>query len=114
MKSLAIQFVILIVITTLITYFLNKDYKINWKAKKVFTYSKYGRIALILGCISTPFYLAIMSFFYENLFSKYFCVSFNIFIEWVVIPILCIFFILSTFYATYTQFMFRQKHNIKR
>ena len=113
MTTLIIQFAILLIASALIVLFLNKDYSVNWKSKKVFTYSKHGKIAFLIGLFCISLYIAILSFLYNFYFQIYFSSTINSFIEWILIPFISAILNLSIFYFTYFQFMFKKKNNIK-
>lgn len=94
-------------------YFLNKDYKLNWKAKKVFTHSRYAQIAKILGIVNIVITTNLLDRIHDEMFQSYFSQGTNRIISWIVIPSISIIIFLSIFYMTYYQFVFKKENNIK-
>lgn len=113
MTAFSIKFVIVVINTILMIYFINKDYKLNWKAKKVFTYSRYSKIASIFGFANIGITTGLLDFVHEKFLKIYFNSSINFVIGWFIIPLICILIFFSIFYSTYSQFTFKKENNIK-
>ena len=113
MKIEVVKFAIIFIITYLMIYFLNKDYTLNWKSKKVFTQSRYAQIAKILGIANIIVTTSLLDKIHEEMFQSYFSQVINSYISWIAIPLICIIIFLSVFYMTYYQFMFKKNNNIK-
>lgn len=113
MIDITVNFILILINTVLMIVFINKDYKLNWKSKKVFTYSRYSKIASIFGFANIGVTTGFLDTIFEKYFDSFFNPTFNIIISWVIIPAICIFIFFSIFYATYSQFIFKQKHGIK-
>ena len=113
MTAFSIKFVIVFINTILMIYFINKDYKLNWKAKKVFTYSRYSKIASIIGFANIGITTGLLDFVHEKFLKIYFNSSINFVIEWFIIPLICILIFFSIFYSTYSQYAFKKENNIK-
>lgn len=113
MIAFSIKFIIVFVNTILMIYLINKDYKLNWKAKKVFTYSRYSKIASIIGFANIGITTGLLDFVHEKFLKIYFNSTTNFVIEWFIIPLICILIFFSVFYSTYSQYVFKKQNNIK-
>lgn len=113
LKKLMIMFCIIFVNTLLIIYFLNKDYKINWRSKKVFTYSRFSNLARIFAIANIVIANELLSIIYNMYFEQNFNETIDNIVKWLVIPAFCIFVFISVFYSTYSVFLFKQENKIK-
>ncbi len=113
MIGFTINFSVIFVNTVLMTYFLNKDYKINSHVNKVITYSRYSKIAMFFGYANLGLTCALFYGLQDKFLEPYFNTVGNFIISWILIPCLCVFIYASIAYFTFVQFKFKQKYGIK-
>lgn len=113
MAAFIVKFILLVVSTYFIVYFLNKDYKLNWKLKKVATNSRYSKYAYLLSILN----IIILSNLFDVLHNKYLfnvlSANMNKFIEWLIIPLVSILIVISIFYSTYSKFKAKKELGVK-
>lgn len=113
MAAFIIKFIGLVVSTYFIIYFLNKEYKLNWKLKKIVTNSRYSKYAYLLSIVN----IIILSNLFDVIHNKYLFntlnTNMNKLIEWVIIPLVSILIFISIFYSTYSQFKAKKELGVK-
>jgi hypothetical protein len=107
------MFFIVFVNTLIMVFLLNKDYKINWRSKKVFTYSRFSNIARFFAIANIVIANELLSKIYNKYFEQYFSKTMDTVYKWFIIPSFCIFVFLSVFYATYSIFVFKHENKIR-
>jgi uncharacterized membrane protein (UPF0182 family) len=109
----SIACVLVCILTGLISYFLNKDYKLNGQAKKIITGSKYSRIAHYLSITM----VLLLSILFDVVIDKYAVGFFSDttckILSWVISPLLSIICVASIYITAYSEFLARKKWGIK-
>ncbi len=102
MKSFIIKFILLTLGTLLMTFVLEKDYKVNG-VKRVVTNSKYSKIAYYLGLANIVLMLELLEIVYDKYISSLLSNGLNIILSWVVIPLLSVFAYVAVYFSVYSQ-----------